>query len=453
MKKLILVLLVAWLTGLGRTALAQDNSRLSLKDAVRYAMDHNLSIRNAQINVADADQQIIERRAYGIPQVNAGINLQRYLQVPVQVLPESFVALARDPVTGELPPGFSRKVSFFLKNNFSGNVELSTMVFEGSYFVGLRAARLYRQYAQKQLETQQQSTAQQVMEAYLPPLLLQENLKILDKNIGNLERLLFETRESYKAGFVEQLDVDRLDLSLANLHMERENLIRQYESALNGLKFALGYPVESELVLADSMTTLLRPMEEYLDGNITYENRREFSVANLGVQLSELNVELNRSYYLPSVRAFGSYSVTYLGDDLKNGFWAPTGLAGLSINIPIFDGWDKRSKVERARLGLELDRNRMADLQRAINLDVTNARIQYESARDRIKNQERNLQLAERIYQTARIKYREGVGSSIEITQAEQSLYQTQQLFIQALFDQLTAQIKLEKALGLDTYY
>lgn len=288
-----------------------------------------------------------------------------------------------------------------------------------------------------------------VIESYLPVLLIEENINLLDKNISNLEKLFFETREFYKAGFAEQLDMDRQELSLANLQVERENLLRQKELAVANLKFVIGYPLEEPLSVTDNLEAmLLEATDEALVADIDLLRRPEFELLNQAILMNEFNIKLNKAGYLPTLRAFGNVQQQYQGQDFQSGFWAPSSFVGLNLNVPIFDGLGKKAKIQRAQLDLETAKNQQKDLERAITLEVKNARTNYFNARRRLNSQQNNLGLAERIYQTAQVKYREGIGSSLEINQAEQSLYATQSNYMQALYDLLLAKAKLEMALG-----
>ncbi len=461
----IVLLLLAW------PALAQQQARqMTLDDAIQYALTESIKIKNAQIAIADAEEQIIERRAAGIPQLNGSVQYTHYLQVPRQPLPEGFdifnifgQALAVDlydqlseDTQAAIDQAFQGSnggsedgIAFFLRNNFTAGLNLDAMVFDGSYFVALQAAREFRNYTQVEFATRKREVENAVIEAYLPVLLIQENVELLDKNIANLEKLLFETKELYKAGFAEQLDIDRQELSLSNLRVERENLVRQKQVAMENLKFNMGYPLDEPLVIADDLDKMLiEASPESLAEQVDVGRRPEYKLLNQAITMNELNIKLNRAGYLPSLRAFGTYQQQYQGDDFQSGFWAPSAFVGLSLNVPIFDGLDKKAKVQRARLDLELAKNQKEDLERAITLEVKNARTNYLNADQRLQSQKKNLELAERIYKTTQVKYREGVGSSLEVTQAEQSLYSSQSNYMQALYDLLLAKARLEMALG-----
>lgn len=425
-------------------------STMSLEEATKYAKENSLSIKNAQINIADADAQIIERRAIGLPQVDGQVDYTYYFKLPTVRLPDPFIDLARDPITMELPPEYNPNVSFSLRHNFNAGLSLSALIFDGSYLTGLKAARKFRNYVDYELAAKEKELADKVREAYLPSLLITESIANLDKNLANLQKLFTETKAMYQEGFVEQLDVDRLELSIANLNTEREGLLRQRESALTFLKFAINYPLNEELQLSDNVNTLLtEATEEDLTAAANYQSHPQYQVIQKGLELNELNVELYKKGYLPSVAAFANYQYGFQGNKLDNsGFWIPVGLLGAQINVPIFDGFEKRAKIQRAKLAQEIAYNQKREYELAISLELQNARIAYTNALNQVASQEKNMELAERIYNTTMIKYREGVGSSLEISQAEQSLYATQQNHLIALYDLLVAKAALDKALG-----
>ena len=423
-----------------------DTMALSLDNAVEYALSNSTMIKNAYLNIADAEQQINENRAIGLPKINGSIGFQHYLEVPVQPLPDAFVQFIQlaNP-GGEV----ATEASFLLQNNFNLGLNLETMIFDGSYFVALQAAKSYRTYVQKDLEVQKRDISKQVIETYLPLLLLQESVAILDKNIANLNRLLYETQELYKAGFVEQLDIDRQSLSLTNLKTDRENLLRQKTNALNALKVVLGYPIDEPLKIEGDLEQMMTSVDENdLLNPIDFTRRPEIGLIDQGLELNELNQKNFKSLYLPSLRGNAAYTYNYQGNDLKNGFWAPQSYIGATVNIPIFDGFDKKAKIQRTTIEIEKAQNQKVDAIRGIELEVANARNSYLNATRNLEAQQNNQALAERIYNTTQIKYKEGVGSSLEVTQAEQSLYAAQSNHLQALYDVIKAKKDLELALG-----
>lgn len=419
---------------------AQEAKVFSLKDAVDYAMANANAIKNAQVDILDAEQTIKERLSTGLPQINGALDFQHFLKVPVLPLPEAF---------GMGDPNAPESIAFQLKNSFTAGISARSMLFDGSFFVGLRAARASGEYYNLELANTRRDVRNQVTQAYFPVLLLKTNLEVLNKNINNLEKLLNETQAQYDAGFVEQLDVDRLVLSLNNLRNQRDNVAQQGENALRFLKFAINYPLDEPLAVQDDLSAVELDVEALaLSGEIPYGNRPELQLLDKTLELQDLNIELQKSAYLPSVYGTLSGQYQYQGNNLSDGFWAPTIVLGVNASIPIYDFGGRAARVEKARLAKQKIANQRADVNRSIQLEVLNARSTFTVAADRLTSSKQNLGLAQRIYDATQIKYREGVGSSLEIVQAEQSLYEAQANYLSDLYDALVAKENLYLALG-----
>lgn len=441
------LLLLAFLL-IGGPLFAQPEAEVfSLKEAVVYAFANSNTIRNARVDILDAEQNVKERLSTGLPQIDGTLDFQHFLEVPVLPLPEAF---------GMGDPNSPESIAFQLKNNFTAGIAARGMLFDGSFFVGLRAARASADYFNLQLESSERTVRQQVTQAYFPTLLLKTNVGILDNNISNLQKLYEETAAQYEAGFVEQLDVDRLVLSLNNLRSQRDQIEQQAENALRALKFTLNYPLDQALRVEDDLDKLETEIDAaLLTMDIPYTDRPELRLLDKTIYLQGLNEELQRAAYLPSVYATASGQYQYQGDFLFNapdeaqeGFWAPTVLLGLSANIPIYDFGGRAARVERAKLATQKVVNQRNDAQRRIELEVVNARATFTANSDRLRVTKDNLALAQRIYDTTQVKYREGVGSSVEVVQAEQSLYESQANYLNALYETLVAKEDLFLALG-----
>lgn len=437
------ILILLFLLFVGTSFLRAQSAVMSLEDAVRYAQSQSNTVKNARLQIADAEEQVREQLATGLPNINASLDYTHYLKVPILPLPEAFAASI--PPGQEVPDG----IAFQLRNNFVGGASATAMLFNGSFFVGLKAAKEAKKFYELDLENQERAVRNEVINAYLPLLLIQENLDQLDRNIENLRQLLNETSALFEAGFVERLDVDRLQLNLDNLQTERDNLQRQQSNATRALKYTMNYPLAEPLEISDKMEAIAAEIEaDMLMGNIDYGQRTEVKVLDQSLVLQGLNVDLQRAAYLPTLNAMLAGQYQFQGDKLNDGFWAPTVLVGLSANIPIYDFGGRRARVERAKLDLEKANNQRNDLVRGIELAVTNARADYTSAQQRLDARQRSRELAERIYTTTQVKYREGVGSSLEVVQAEQELYTAQSNYLTALYETIIAKENLRQALG-----
>ena len=413
--------------------------QMSLADCVNYALTNHPDVKVAELQLKDADWQIKESKSIGLPKFNGGLNYQYFIQRPG--IPQSAL----------FPGGTDEKVFFNANHSLTPSLSLDQLIYSRDYGLALKATKYYREYVESGLAVTRQNIRFGVIDAYLPTLIITESVKFLDKNIGAIEKLLNETDAIRKAGFAEQLDVDRLSLSLSVLQSDRSNLLRQQETVVNVLKFAMGMPVTDSLALSDNLDILLA---QYADTDLTSEinfmNRAEYVQILKGRDLSALQIDLNSKIWIPTIRGFLQYQPGWqggFGDDTK-WFFIPAAVTGVTVSIPIWDGGTSKAKRERARLDVQTVDQQKRLLENAITLEVDNARKQFINAQERLNNQRRNLDLAERIYNTTETKYKAGVGSSIELTQAEQSVYAAQKNVIDALYDILSAKSAIRKALG-----
>lgn len=415
---------------------AQSQNTMSLSEAIDYAMAHHSSIRIAQLNVRDAEWQIKENRATALPSINLGLNYSYFIQQP---------GLPAEAIFPDSPAG--QKLKFALRNNLAGKLSVNQLVFNNSYLYGIKAAKLYRDYVALQLEAEKEKLRQSVRDAYLPALLLTESVAVLDSNIENQQKLLSETQAIYKAGFAEQLDVDRLDLISSTLRTERESLLRQRDIMLDVFKFSINMPVNEEVVLSDDLTALLDSYADInVDEQLDYNARPDYATLLKLRELSQVQVDLYDNDWLPTVGLFASYDPSFQGNEKL--YWIPSAIAGISISMPIYDGGLSKAKQERAIIEAMKVEEQTGMLLRAFDLEIDNARNRYKSALQKVADQERNLALAQRIQNTSEIKFKAGVGSSFEVTQSQAALYQAQGSLVQARFELLQSVVALNKALG-----
>lgn len=436
--------------------LAQESMVFNLEQAITYAQDNHPDIKLKRLQIEDAQQRVKETAAVGLPQVNGELEYQYFIEKPRQIAPDFLTPAVYNILFNEgliqpFPLDIGNQEFTFAQNhNLTPRINLSSLIFDGSYIVGLRASKAYRSLVQKDLNIALSTVRKNVIDGYLPILILDANLKNLDLNILNLEVLLKETQAIYDEGFAELLDVERLKLSLSNLKSEKDNLERQRAVTLNALKMQMGFPMEKEIEISDSINDVLTRSkgDELLASTASVESRPEIEYLNTTLDLNELNIQLNKAAYLPSVSAYVSYQNTYLGDKFSDGTWLPTSVFGANVSIPIFAGFGRKAKVARAKIDLEEVKIQREQALDGFKLELSNAKTNYMNAKKRLESRKENLDLAQRIFDTTKIKYREGVGSSIEVSTAEQSVYQSQQYYYQAVFELLQAESNLAKALG-----
>jgi outer membrane protein len=434
---------VCLLLGSITLSIGQDVPAFSLKEAVDYSYGNHLNMKLAENKIRTAKQEMIEIRAIGIPQVNATVDYTRFLKLPTTLIPAQFF----NPMAGE---GEFAEVAFGTNNNLTASATLNTLLFDGTYFTALKASKAVAEMAVLDYQNDKAQLRDAVKKAYLPPLLVMENIKTVQENIRVLEKMYYETNEMYKEGFVEKLDVDKLFLSLDNMKVTLEDLEKSYKTALDALKMQIGYPMDQELRLTESIDLLSAPLADFNDDAVVdYMQRTEYQMLEQNKILQGLNIDQYKKGYWPSLSGFLTFQQQVQGDKLfDDPSNTPAAFAGVQLRIPIFDGFSKRALKAQAQISLENVQHSQQLLRSSIDLQVKIAHRNYKNALEKIESRKRNVALAERIFEIAQIKYREGMGSSIEIIQAEQSLFQSQQNYIQALYDFIIAKIDIEIAYG-----
>lgn len=442
MTRLILILISLFYGGM---TLAQDQAvrSFTVEEAISYGFENHMDMKIAGNELEKAQQQMIEARAIGLPQINAGVDYNYFIQLPTSLIPAQFI----NPMA---PEGEFLEVSFGTKNNLTASATLSTLIFDGTYLMALQASKKYIGMARVSYDNQKTALRNNIKKAYLPPLLLLENIKTIENNIESLEKLHFETDEMYKAGFVEKLDVDKLALTVDNMKVLKKDLEKNHALSLDALKVQMGYPLSENIELSESVESLSGELEEMtLVTNMNYSNRTEFNLLKHTKIMNELNVKRYQRGYWPSLSGFVNYQQVIQGDDLfDNPNSSPTSIAGVSLSIPIFDGLMKKAKIQQAKLDVQNVLHQQDLLTNAIDFQLKAAKENYYNALENIKSRQKNKELAEYIFNTAKEKYKEGVGSSLEIIQAEQSLQDSQQNYLRALYDFVIAKIDVEIALG-----
>jgi len=273
----------------------------------------------------------------------------------------------------------------------------------------------------------------------------------IDANIDRSSKLLNETRELFRNGFAENLDVDRISVQLANLQTQKLTTQRNIDNGYFGLKLLLGMPISDSLALTDQITE-----DEIKDGvpmesSYQYNDRKEYQSLLAADQLNQYNVKRYKYSYLPTANVSSTYSRQAYRQSFNffgRGDWFPVWNIGLTVNVPIFDGFAKASNVAKARLQQEQTKNQLENLKLSIDNDVQQSRNSFAAAIVTLQSQRKNVDLATAVYDQSRKKYEAGLGSTADITTAQTDLVTAQTNYVNALYDAILAKIDYSKAIG-----
>ena len=438
----------------------------SLQQAIDYAYKNSPNYLNAQNDVLMAKYKRKEVIGMAMPQINTSVDMKNFLKIPTSVL-SNFVAPAvyQGVLAAQTTPSYTPTVDperlnpanyppiaaqFGTTFQANASVSASLLVFSADYLVGLKATKEYISLMNINVARSKAETVSQVSKAYYSVLVNKERVKLLYVNMIKLEKLLNDTKAINQQGFVEQIDVDRLEVAFNNLTTEKQKIERLIGLSENVLKFQIGYIGNDNLLLTDSLSIM--DNTEISVAKVDYQKRSEFQLLEAQQKLNTINVKRLKFGYLPTLVAYGSLGYAGLRNDLnyftKQNNWYPTALIGATLSLNLFDGFQRHYKIEQAKLDFKKGENNLKNIQLAIELEGTSAAVNYNNALSSLQIQKRNLELAKNIYNVSQKKYEQGVGSNLEVINAQTSLKESETNYFNVVYDMLVYKIDYLKATG-----
>ncbi len=416
----------------------------TLEQAQAFALENSYMSLNAQREITKSQKKVNETIGTGLPQVSATGNYQRYIQTPLSLIPASAFGG---------PEGEFAEVFLGTEQQMGLGLRAEQLIFDGSYFVGLQAAKVYLELSKNDLKRSDMEVKQMVTIAYGNVLVAQRNSEILADNVESLKKSAFETEELYKNGFIEEQDKDQIQLTLANVQNSYNNAVRMIEISKNQLKFTMGINVESGIELADDLVTVTKAStsEAYLSNEFNPSNHVEFQIINTQKTATELLLKQQKSTALPRLSAFYNFSSNSFANEfdfLDNKRFYNGQLIGLNLNVPMFSGLSRYNRIQQAEIDVEKIETTKTQVEQQLILEAQNAKSEYTFTLSQYNTTESNMELAQSIYTKTKVKYEEGISSSIELTTANNQLLESQANFINAAFQLIQAKANLDKALN-----
>lgn len=426
---------------------AQDSKAFSLKEAQDYALENSQTAKQAALSVTQSRQKVKETTAIGLPQISGSLGYQNFIKQPVQLIPAEFV-------NPNAEPGTFTELVFGTKQNASLDLMVNQLIFDGSYIVGLQAAKTFVSMSQSQELKSQIDVKESVRQAYYTAVVAKENLDILKRSRTSITKLVGETQALFDNGFAEEKDIDQLKLTESRVNNNISNAERQMTIARNLLKYQMGMDLKTDIELSDDLNTLLtfKENQEFLNKEFNPENHIDYQIVGTSLKLNELSLKNERAKYLPSLGGYFNWQEnsfsndnTFVGSDAQ---WFPTRVWGLSLSVPIFTSFQRKNIVAQSRLEVEKSNLQLDMVEQGLQLQVQTAKSNYTFAIETYRTEESNMKLAEKIYNTTRTKFKEGLASSFELTQSENQWLESQGSYINAMLQLLNAKSELDQALN-----
>lgn len=426
---------------------SQENTqKFTLQEAIDYALEHNRTVKNAVRDIDAAKQRKWETTATGLPQINADIGYNNWLQQQISLIPAEFFG----GNSGEFA-----EIAFGTKQTMNATITLSQLLFDGSYLVGLQSAKVFLEISKNAKEKTDIEVRKAVINAYGNVLLSEESVKIFNRNISVLKKSLEETTKIYENGLTEEESVEQLQITLSSLKSRLNNTSRLKKLAYQMLNITLGLDIENHTVLTDNLEGLAvqNTVLSLLEADETVENTIDYKISANDKTAKKLLLKLEKSKALPRLSAFinGSYAGNNESFDFlqKEQQWFGSSLIGINLNIPLFSSLGRSAATQRAKINLEKAKDDLTETEQRLKLKIASAKSDYKFAIEDYENKKQNLNLAERIEKKNQIKFFEGIASSFDLRQAQTQLYTSQQEFLQAMLDVINNKAELETVLNL----
>jgi len=422
---------------------AQEGSgelKLSLKEAQEFALTNNKLIIAAKSDVMSSRTAVWETISAALPQLNATGSFTDNLKLMTTLLPGEFF--------GE--PGIKIPVTFGSEFNSGATVQASLLLFNAPLYIGIETSKLAQKLSEQNLEKSELDTKESVSSAYFLILVSEKSLKIIDGNILNLNETLKSTRAMFSAGMAEATDVDQMVSNVSMIENNRSSLQRTIELNYNLLRFQLGVPADTKITLTETLEGFTNTIniEALLSQEFDHTRNVNYRLIEGQELMSSLALKNQKASVLPTLSGFYSYGTSGMGDKISELQWFQNSMAGVQVSVPIFASGQRYAKIKKARFNLEKARTTREMVTEQLRLQEKQLRYNLVNANLQYNSQKENVEVSKRVYASMENKYKQGMASSLDLTQAN-SLYLTaENNYVSALMNLLQTKLALDKLLN-----
>lgn len=426
--------------GFVHSQVADGELKLSLKEAQDYAIKNNKAVISSRMDVAASRAAFWETVSTGLPQVTASGSFNDNLKLMTTLLPGEFFGQP-----GELIP-----VTFGSKFNSGATIQASLVLFNAPYYLGIQTGKLAQKLSQENLARSELDTRESVASAYYLILVSEKSLEILDENLANLHETLKSTRAMYAAGMAESTDVDQMESNVSMVENSRSSLQRTIELNYNLLRFQLGVTSVTPIVLTETLESLTADInvEALLSQEFDHTQNITYQLMAGQEQMSALALKTQKATVLPTLAGFYNYGTNGMGDKINELRWFPNSMTGLQISIPIFGSGQRYSRIRKAKINFEKARNNTEMVKDQLLLQEKQLRYNLVNANMQYKSQKDNIEVAKRVYESMKNKYKHGMASSLDLTQSNSLYLDAENNYISALMNLLRTKLALDKLLN-----
>ncbi len=422
---------------------------LSLEQAIVLAQDSSYASVNARREMTRALKKKWETTATGLPQINGSVSYNNNIKQSVTLIPGE--------ITGGAPGSFT-PVVFGTEQNATAQATLEQLIFDGSYLVGLQAAKTFSDFSKNAYDKTQIEVEKSVVNAYGSALMAQALVSVFDNNYKTLKKSYEELAIVYANGLTELESLEQLEITLLEVKGYLDNAQRSQSLAFNLLRATLGLPLEAELNLTDDLSTLVLRASEEFDPEINVDLQKQIDVriAENFTEQRRLEWLLERSRALPTFSAFLNYSTQAFNNDFtftdNNQQWFQSSVLGVRMQVPIFSSGLRSARSSQAKIAWDQAKTEFTQTKQATQIAFENALSDFNLSKDNYSNAQRSVNLAERVAEKNQIKFDQGIASSFDLYQAQAQFYRAQQNYYTSLLALLNAKTVLETFINPPTF-
>ncbi len=418
---------------------AQESPKpMSLKDCTAFAIENSPQVQTALLEITKNDYKVKEVLSTGLPQVNLSGNYTYNVELPTQLIPGEFFGA----------PGELVQVQFGTKMNTTFSGEINQLVFNKTFFLGLDATRKLRKLYTLQVEKTKEDIAYNIAQLYFSIQVTQKQRDILQANLDQVKSLLQLTEKQFQNGFAKQIDVDQLRVNRINLENQIVNLELQVAQFKQTLKFYMAMPLDKPIALTDTLNETAYSIPGVQMFSADFSQKTDFAILDVQGELNALNEEQYKAGYWPTLNAFANYNYQGQGDQFSELQWFDFGAIGLSLNIPIFDGFRKKAQIQQAQVDqLQLAETRRLTTQ-SLQLAYNQGLQQLQININNLRALDENRKVAEDVYRIAQNRFKEGIAPIVEVLQAETSMREAQTNYLTTLLQVKLAEIEILNSKG-----
>jgi|694.fasta_scaffold01596_36 outer membrane protein TolC len=465
----VVIFAISWGAVTSSYSQEQASASFTLEQCIEYALKNSINAQNAEIDQQIAIARVRETVGLGLPQVSGSVAIQHNEQLRrfFGRYSTSTTGFSFFPPTSGANDGdiLAQQSPFQLQSSGDAGITINQLIFSGNYLVGLQASKAYKDLSFKTANQTREQIVEQVTKAYYSVLINRERTDLFDSNLARFDSLLRNTIALNKNGFAEGIDVDRIRVAYNNLKSERDKFSKLNSLSTELLKFQMNYPIDKPIDIIGKIEEVKidSDLVNYRDG-WDYKQRPDYKILEANQRLQQLNIKNQYAGALPTISGFANLGYFTQSNGIGGIFttntnvkdngsigpdkWYGYSLFGVTLSMNIFTGFQRQFKIQQEKLTLQKIDNGFKSLKQGIDLQTKQASISFENAITSLNSQSENMELASNIARITKIKYEQGVGSNLEVVDAENSLRQAQTNYYSALFDAMVAKVDLDKAFG-----